>query len=183
MQGGIAVNRSNGRHCQGLTLVEALVTVAILGIIAGIAIPAFNSLRETLRLKGSAESLMMELRWAKSESIKRSASLTVSFREGNDDWCFGFTLAESCNCQQPNSCVMDAQERTTNNESSPGISLAANVSNKRFTFNPRRGTVTAGNIQLTGRNGKALRVVVSGLGRIRMCSPSGDSHVSGYPSC
>lgn len=168
---------------QGVTLVEALVSVAILAICASIAVPALTSFKETLKLKGAAAQLLMELRWAQSESIKKSSALSVSFKDENADWCYGFSLGTSCDCNESDSCMIDGELRATDHTAMTSLLLKANVSGKRFTFNPLRGTVTAGNVQLTGSGGKVIRVVVSGMGRIRTCSPSGDSNVGGYPIC
>ncbi|NIC40164.1 GspH/FimT family protein, partial [Aquabacterium sp. A08] len=143
----------------------------------------FSSMRETLRLKGSTEAVQADLRLAKSESIKRSGNVSVTFRASGTSWCYGFSQDTACNCNTPASCVLDGVEYRWDNTAYPGIALESNVSGNRFSFQYRRGTVTAGNVHLTAPNGKALRVVVSGLGRIRMCSPRGESKVSGYPDC
>lgn len=183
MQGENGVDRSFERLNQGVTLVEALVSVAILAICASIAVPALTSFKETLKLKSAAEQMLMELRWAQSESIKKSSSLSVNFNDEDEEWCYGFSMNASCDCDEPNSCTIDDTERTTDHSSLSGLSLKANVSSNRFTFNPLRGTVTAGNVELGAANGKVIRIVLSGMGRIRICSPSGDSNVGGYPIC
>lgn len=167
----------------GFTLVEAMVTLAVLGILASIALPAFSSMRETLRLKGSTEAVQSDLRLAKSESIKRSGNVSVTFRASGTTWCYGFSQDTACDCNTNASCILDGVEYRWNNTVFPGITLASNVSGNRFSFQYPRGTVTAGNVQLTAPNGKSLRVVVSGLGRIRMCSPRGAGKVAGYPDC
>lgn len=177
------MHHSYERLSQGVTLVEALVSVAILAICASIAVPALTSFKETLKLKGAAEQLLMELRWAQSESIKKSSALSVNFNDEDEQWCYGFSLNASCDCDEPNSCTIDGTERKTDYSSLAGLSLKANVSGNRFTFNPLRGTVTAGNVELGADNGKVVRIVLSGMGRIRTCSPAGDSNVGGYPIC
>ena len=171
------------RQLAGLTLVEALVALTVLSVLASIALPAFSSMRDTLRLKGSAEAIQSDLRLAKSESIKRSGNVSVTFRTSGTTWCYGFSQDTACDCNIPNSCLLDNVEYRFSHTAYPGIALASNVSGNRFSFQYRRGTVTAGNVQLTAPNGKALRVVVSGLGRIRMCSPTGPGRIPGYPDC
>ncbi len=181
----MAVASGPGRRRRGWSLVETLVVMAVLGVLAAVALPAFQHLADNARLRGLAEQKVATLRLAMSESIQRGQPVSVSYREaeGGQPWCYGLSLQSGCDCRVPGQCQLDGVERVTWGHDHPGIGLVAGLSGKRFAIQPRRGTVTAGNVQLTGRNGKGLRVVVSGLGRIRVCSPAGDAQLNGYPVC
>ena len=54
-------------------------------------------------------------------------------------------------------------------------------------FDPARGTLTTAvgdRFIFESDKGKRIRVFVSGLGRVRLCSPSGSTtYVSSYPTC
>jgi type IV fimbrial biogenesis protein FimT len=62
---------------RGFTLVEMMVTLAVLGIILGIAAPSMQSFIRNTRLASGSEELLMSLMMAQSEAIKRGSSVTV----------------------------------------------------------------------------------------------------------
>jgi len=174
-----------GPPARGWTLVEALVVTAVLGVLAALALPAWQQLVDHTRLRGATEAQVATLRLTMSESIKRGRPVSVSYREAlpGTDWCFGLSVDTGCDCRVAGQCLIDGVERVSWGRDHPGISIAVGLSGKRFSFQPRRGTVTAGHVQFTAAQGKSLRVVVSGLGRIRTCSPAGAARLSGYPVC
>lgn len=171
------------RRCHGVTLVEILIVVAISGILAAVAVPALSSMQHNKRLRGTADVLVSELRMAQSESFKRQRSVSLSFRETASGWCYGYSIDAACDCREALSCQIDGVESVRHHDQHPGVQLNPGVSGNRFSFQPQRGTVTAGNVTLTGGNGNQLRVVVSGFGRIRICTPTGPGQYSGYPVC
>lgn len=181
----MAMQRGLGRHAHGWSLVEALVVMGVLGVLAAVGLPAIQHMTDNARLRGIAEQKVATLRLTMSESLKRGQPVSVSYREAEagQPWCYGLSVNAACDCRVPGHCQLDGAERVTWGHDHHGIALSAGLSGKRFAFQPRRGTVTAGNVQFTGPHGKSLRVVVSGLGRIRTCSPAGAAHVSGYPVC
>ncbi len=64
----------------GFTLLEALVVVALLGILVGLTAPAMTDLRARHRLQGLAESFLDSLVLARSEALRRQQKVTVCAR-------------------------------------------------------------------------------------------------------
>ena len=65
-----------GRKTQGgFTLLELLITVAIVGIVLGLALPNLSSFTGNAELKGSSDRLTNQLRKSRSEAIKRIAQV------------------------------------------------------------------------------------------------------------
>jgi type IV fimbrial biogenesis protein FimT len=61
----------------GFTLVELMVTMAVVGILAAIAAPAMTSLINGNRLSGTTGELTASLQLARSEAVRRSAPVTI----------------------------------------------------------------------------------------------------------
>lgn len=62
---------------RGFTLVELLVTVAVLSILLAVAVPSFQSFLANNRMASQANDLITALNLARSEAIRRSANVTV----------------------------------------------------------------------------------------------------------
>lgn len=169
----------------GLTLVELLVTLVVASVLLTIAVPSLSAMLHTSRLRGVGDNLQAQLRFAMAESTKRNRSISVTFKANADgsSWCYGMSEDSSCDCGVSGSCVYDSVERVARSDDYRGVIVTVSVSQGRFSFQSKRNTVTAGSISFTSANGKQLRTVVSGYGRIRTCSPSGDANLAGYPVC
>ncbi|MBI3374209.1 MAG: GspH/FimT family pseudopilin [Betaproteobacteria bacterium] len=79
------------RYRQGFTMIELMMVVALTGILATIAAPSFKDFVLATRVRTAASDLYASLVLARSEAIKRSASVTVTPASG--DWRNGWTVA------------------------------------------------------------------------------------------
>lgn len=86
---------------KGFTLVELMVAIAILGIVGSLAIPAMSNFAMRQRVSSQANEIMLSLAFARSEAIKRNASIlmipvTDASTGWSDGWCVGPTTINDC---------------------------------------------------------------------------------------
>lgn len=79
----------------GFTLAEALVTIAIVAVLAALALPGMNQLLTTQRVKSTSFDLMADLTYARSEAIARGTDVVVASTSGTSDWREGWTITET----------------------------------------------------------------------------------------
>ena len=83
------------RGARGFSLVEIMIAIAVLGVLAAIAVPAFDQMIKGQRVRNAATDLYATLLYARSESIKRNATVNVINNSGNADWSTGWTIQTS----------------------------------------------------------------------------------------
>lgn len=69
---------------QGVTLVELVVTMAVMAILVGLAAPSFTRMLASDRLSTQTNELVMSLNTARSEAIKRGLPTTLLSRDQTD---------------------------------------------------------------------------------------------------
>jgi len=174
----------NKKKVLGFTLTELMITIAILGIVASMAVPSFLSMLERNRLKEVAEGLKSDLMWMHTETIKRSCNLQITFTPATWNYTI-FRTAGTCGCLAGGGSCTDI---TVNGSQFTGITMTSPVSLSDGTsalFDFRRGTVSvpnSGNAQLNSSN-YSVKVVVSTLGRVRICNIAGSDGLNGYVDC
>jgi type IV fimbrial biogenesis protein FimT len=83
---------------QGLTLIELLAGLVIVGIVATLAIPAFSALIDSQRRHDTARQLASGLRMARTEAILRSQPVVMQALE--NDWSRGWNIFVDSNRNQ-----------------------------------------------------------------------------------
>jgi type IV fimbrial biogenesis protein FimT len=68
-------------NVRGFTMVELMVTLLLLAILLGIAVPSFRDASLSSRLTGYANDLVAGVQIARSEAIKRNLSVTLCASE------------------------------------------------------------------------------------------------------
>lgn len=154
----------SSRRVGGMTIIELMVGLAIIGVLAAIAAPGFREYFATQRLKGSAEEVFVDLQFARMESVQRNAAVTFTMATGGYSITRGAVSVKAVTFSQGTSV-------------SSGATMVA-------TFEPVRATAAVVNgpvVVANSATSRTLRVSVNSMGRPSICSPSGT--VGGYVSC
>ncbi len=138
-------------NSNGFSMIELIVALAVMGIVAAIALPNWNSLLPGYALNNSTRQVQSEL-----HNIKmRAAAENVGFQ-------FAYLQGASGYAIQRDSMTLVSKplaEGTT-------ITKEGTIS-----FSPR-GTAGANRVRLRNTAGACRQVIVSPTGRVRICTPN-----------
>jgi len=195
-------------RARGFTLLELLITIAIVVVLATLALPGMQSFYDRERLIGATEQIYSHLQQARIEAIARSRPIYTQFVVSSGALNYGISQNENCVPTQTtltatDACVLiidsgDGSSSATNDnadvsqndivlnsfdiDSFNGISVDSG--SVQIRFEPLRGVASAGSvIQLSSRPpfDRKLNINVGLLGQISICSP--DDSVLGYSPC
>jgi type IV fimbrial biogenesis protein FimT len=157
------------RRSRGVTLVEVLIGLVIMGILIAMAVPNFTGWIRNQRVRAAAEGLLNGLQTARAEALKENA--IVRFELGADKWIVHG--AETRSGQWSQAVVTGHSSFCFN-----GMG--------RLVFDPPRAGCGAdpGSISISGADGaencaaegtgetRCLRIDVNSGGSIRLCDPA-----------
>ena len=173
------------RRQLGLTLIESMMALAITSVATGAVLPGFQQAMERRQIDGAAAQLRTDLQLARSLAVAQNHTLRISFKTGSYGSCYivHSGSASDCSCGPDGAtvCTNGAQSmRSVHFEAASPVQLRSNVAS--MVLDPAKGTVSpTGTLRVTGRDDRAVHVVVNIMGRTRMCTPN--SGASGYAAC
>lgn len=177
------------RANNGFTLLELMVTLAILAIVLGVGVPSMLDMARSMRLQGAAQESYALLQFARSDALRANADRFVVWSSDSGAWCAVVSDRNDCNCLTED-CSIDGVLRQQVSADFGEVALVnAGFSGGSFTrFDGMRGLAegNAGTVayQLPTADDSVtaaeIRLVVSGLGRVRLCQVG---NVGGYPAC
>jgi type IV fimbrial biogenesis protein FimT len=113
----------------GFTIIEMLVTMAVLAIIAAFAAPSYNNLMRSIRIDGDLSSIRSTLTYARSEAVNAQdfvgvcSSNNATACTGEDDWSVGWIVFVDVNDDQNYIAADDALLRVWEGPLSPNATL------------------------------------------------------------
>jgi len=160
---------------RGITLVECVITVAIVAALMSIALPSFGEAMARARLRTAAQDLALDLGNARLESVRQGAGVVhVSVRPGAG-WCWAVGPVADADCHRPPQGTLHVARA----DDYPGVVMTAGVDTR---FDSRDTLAPAGfAAEFELPQGPQLRVQVTPLGRAIVCSPQGST--PDFPAC
>ena len=170
---------------RGVTLIELMVTLAVLAIILTMAIPSFNEFRQRSALRGASDQVVTFWGNARFEALKRNQPIKVGLVRSGNDFCMGAAVATSntdtaaCDCLTGTDCNVAVYP--TSQAEWKRILAPASVGKNGDVFaviDPKRAalgaTSQAGFWSLTAPSGGpaySLNVYIDVFGRAIACEP------------
>ena len=191
------------RARQGFTLIELMITIAVLAVLLALAAPSFDDSIKRARLKGAADGIVSLVDSARQQATRLNRDVNLTLRGANGTWCVGaraaanpapgqaVAAAPSCDCSaNPAECVVAGNTLVADSASFGPVGGRATIDNADIAvvFDRRLGTLqdfaTRGNVLLSQPNSTLqLQVEVDALGHARVCIPSGKPSFGGYRPC
>lgn len=87
------MSRTRSTAHSGFTLIELMVTVAVLALLMTIAAPSFRDILESQRMRAAAFDLMADLTLARNEALKRGTiPAPVTLSPASAGWVDGWSM-------------------------------------------------------------------------------------------
>lgn len=130
----------------GFTLIELVIVVSMVGVFASLAGPRFRDFMIQQGIRNAAFDLMSDLTFARSEAVKRSATVTISKA---DTWTGGWTIAAGTTTLKQHPAL------------SPNVTVTLGSSSLDFNLNGRASTAANFTIDDTGGSATIVARCVS----------------------
>lgn len=167
-----------GKDNKGFTVIELMVSVAIVGILIAVAAPNMSSYWHEGRLVSATEAIYSQIQLARSVALAKNEDVDVRFPATGAGWCMGITENDTASCTCGSCSITGMPDKVLISNDYPNTEVT--VSNGVSTFTMPRGVVTgAGNVVVKLSSGEQATINLSILGRVSVCS----SDLNQYKDC
>lgn len=178
------------RRAKGFTLIEMMVTLAVIVTLLLIAIPSFRTFQQRAALRTASEAVLGFWNQARLEAARRNQMVKVGVKVTGTSYCLGAQTttntadATLCDCFTANACDVGAypgNQQQWNGSTLSKVTLGTSdwptvATNKTAVIEPNRSMLTetgdAGLIQIAspaGSRAYLLNMQVDALGRAQLC--------------
>ena len=150
----------------GFTLVELMISIALLALLATIAIPNMIGWRSGAKLRGAVENLRGDLQLAKLRAVQENGFVTVLFFEDSNEYCLFIDDGDETPVDWP----LEAGEIRFRIRSIPtGVSIDADFNGYDYVrFNNRGLPENTGNVLVVSSDGDGQTIELNRLGLINI---------------
>ena len=167
------------RQARGITLIELVMTLAIVAILAAAAAPAFGSLVQSSEARAAKSGLTVALNTARMGAVGKSADVVAcpsrdgEYCDHSTEWQRGwlvFVDADASGARSEDEAIVTLSEAQPE-----GIAIVSSAGRQRVVYRPD-GSSAGSNLTLTvcDRRGAeaATALVVNNAGRVRSGVPT-----------
>lgn len=160
---------------KGMSLIEVLIGIAILGIVLMQGIPSFSEWLQNAQIRTVAESLTSGLQQARSEAVRRNAHVIFEPTSGGAQGATGWEIR-----LRNSDAVLQAQPDGTGSHNATVITNGTQITfngmgrvlEKNPDGSPPITVIDIDNPNIAADKSRNLRITISSGGEIRMCDPN-----------
>lgn len=164
------------RRNTGFTMVELMVTLAVVGIMMYVAVPSLTAFLQDSQLSSDTNDLIASLLLARSESVTRNNTVSIckiapadmDSCDNSVSWHSGWIVFEDLDNDGDRDAAEDIVDTYTGMNTNTVVS-ATNFTNF-LTYRPSGATNTQGQFLLCVSNSVAQSIVVNATGRPRIAA-------------
>lgn len=180
---------------QGISIIEVMVAVTILAILAMVGLPSFSIWMHNTKIRTGAESMLAGLQLARSEAVRRNATVrfqfvtnftnTCSLSNNVGNWIVGLDdPTNNCHVAASETVLPRTIQSKSALEGSPEITVSAldSAGNAatlvafngmgRMTQTTMIQRIDLDSSVLASGDSRDLRILITPGGQIRMCDPN-----------
>ena len=167
---------------RGFTLIELMVTIAIMSIMVAIGFPSFQTMIASNRLTSSANAMVSALQLARMEAVKQHEWVIIKPKDDvTDGWANGWYVFVDFNgnnsqdsLTEPTIATFDALNSTTTVSAVDDTSVTATSGYKnRVSYRPSGRVNSPGHFTFCSAAAQDFRkVVIAATGRIHVETPT-----------
>lgn len=157
-------------NCQGVSLIELLISLAIFIILLTVAVPSYEQYFVRQRINGIGDNLHYLFRLARAEAVKTNKKIWLRFNvksQSTTQWQVALTDNVNCQFNASSPCLFNNVRRSFNYHSYPQVTMFSNVTS--LSIDPVSGRGNAGSVTFKLANSD-VKLIRNSFGRHTICT-------------